>query len=57
MLKLQSFDDFSKMKAEQVQAENLATLTKLREESANTFKSLLSEYGVSKLLIYQKNKD
>jgi hypothetical protein len=49
MLKLQSFDDFSKMKAEQVQAENLATLTKLREESANTFKSLLSEYGVSKV--------
>lgn len=47
MNKLQSFEEFSSFKAEQLKAENEAKIAKTRESAAGNFKKLLSEYGVS----------
>ena len=49
MTGLQSFDEFTSMKAEKAKAENEAKLSKTRETEAIGFKQLLAEYGVSKV--------
>lgn len=49
MAGLQSFDAFTKLKAEQKAAEVESKNNQIREESARSFKDLLSEYGVAKV--------
>lgn len=49
MAGLQSFEDFTKLKAEKLAAEEAAKQTEAREETARSFKDLLAEYGVTKV--------
>jgi hypothetical protein len=49
MAGLQSFEDFTKLKAEKLAAEEVAKQTEAREETARSFKDLLAEYGVTKV--------
>lgn len=49
MAGLQSFEDFTRLKAEKLAAVEAQKQTEAREETARSFKDLLAEYGVTKV--------